>query len=59
MPSDAQANVEITLPDGAKRTLTAGATGFDLAQDISKSLAKKAVALKIGGKLVDLSTTLI
>ena len=58
MPSDAQANVEITLPDGAKRTLTAGATGFDLAQDISKSLAKKAVALKIGGKLVDLSTTL-
>jgi threonyl-tRNA synthetase len=58
MPSDAQANVEITLPDGAKRSLTAGATGLDLAKDISKSLAKKAVALKIGGKLVDLSTPL-
>ena len=58
MASDAQANVEIhvTLPDGAKRPLPAGATGADLAASIAKSLAKKAIALKLNGKVVDLST---
>ncbi|MEQ9122236.1 MAG: threonine--tRNA ligase, partial [Alphaproteobacteria bacterium] len=50
--------VEVTLPDGAKRALTAGATGVDLATDISKSLAKKAIALKLDGKVVDLATPL-
>jgi len=61
MPSQAQAKatVEVTLPDGAKRTLTAGATGLDLATDISKSLAKKAIALKLDGKVVDLATPLV
>lgn len=60
MPSEALASamIEVTLPDGAKRALTAGATGVDLATDISKSLAKKAIALKVDGKLVDLSTAL-
>ncbi len=60
MSSDAQANAEIhvTLPDGAKRLLTAGATGADLAASIAKSLAKKAIALKLDGKVVDLSTPL-
>jgi threonyl-tRNA synthetase len=58
MASDAQANAEIhvTLPDGAKRPLPAGATGADLAASIAKSLAKKAIALKLNGKVVDLST---
>ncbi len=60
MPSDALANatVEVTLPDGAKRTLTAGATGADLAGDISKSLQKQAIAIKLDGKVVDLATRL-
>jgi threonyl-tRNA synthetase len=60
MSSDAQANAEIhvTLPDGAKRLLTAGATGADLAASIAISLAKKAIALKLDGKVVDLSTPL-
>lgn len=58
MASDAQANAEIhvTLPDGAKRPLPAGATGADLAASIAKSMAKKAIALKLDGKVVDLST---
>ena len=58
MASDAQANAEIhvTLPDGAKRPLPTGATGADLAASIAKSLAKKAIALKLNGKVVDLST---
>ena len=58
MASDAQANTEIyvTLPDGAKRPLPAGATGADLAASIARSLAKKAIALKLNGKVVDLST---
>ena len=60
MPSEAQAKdmVEVSLPDGAKRTLPAGATGVDLATGISKSLAKKAIALKLDGELVDLSSEL-
>lgn len=58
MASDAQAKAEIhvTLPDGAKRPLPAGATGADLAAGIAKSLAKKAIALKLNGEVVDLST---
>ena len=52
MASDAQAYAEIhvTLPDGAQRSLLAGATGADLAAGIAKSLAKKAIALKLNGK---------
>ena len=46
----------MTLPDGAKRPLPTGATGADLAASIAKSLAKKAIALKLNGKVVDLST---
>jgi threonyl-tRNA synthetase len=60
MASDAQAYAEIhvTLPDGAQRSLLAGATGADLAASIAKSLAKKAIALKLNGKVVDLSTSI-
>lgn len=45
----------ITLPDGSVRELESGATGADLALSISKSLAKKAVAVTIDGVLSDLS----
>ena len=47
--------VAITLPDGAVRTYDAPATGATVAADISKSLAKKAFACKINGRLADLS----
>lgn len=48
-------NITVTLPDGAKRTYPAGTTGMDIAESISKSLAKAVVAAKINGQLSDLS----
>ncbi len=47
---------EITLrfPDGAERRYPQGITGNELAEGISKSLAKKAVAIARNGRLADL-----
>ena len=50
--------ITIQLPDGASRELEDGATGADLANSISKSLAKVAVATTIDGALSDLSEPL-
>ncbi|MBA3325599.1 MAG: TGS domain-containing protein, partial [Rhodobacteraceae bacterium] len=47
--------VALTLPDGAVRTYPAGVTGAEVAGDISKSLAKAALAVSIDGRLADLS----
>lgn len=44
----------ITLPDGAQRPYDGPVTGADIAADISKSLAKKALALKVNGEIRDL-----
>ncbi|SET72827.1 threonyl-tRNA synthetase [Oceanicella actignis] len=54
---DARASrmVTLTLPDGAARTYPAGVTAADVAKDISKSLAKAALAARVDGELVDLS----
>lgn len=48
---------EITLrfPDGAERRYPQGITGKELAEGISKSLAKKAVAISSNGALTDLA----
>ncbi|MEO1151847.1 MAG: threonine--tRNA ligase [Pseudomonadota bacterium] len=46
--------VAITLPDGAVRKFDGPVTGLALAEDISKSLAKKAIAVKVDGDLTDL-----
>lgn len=48
-------DITITLPDGATRTYPAGTTGLEIAENISKSLAKAVVAVKIDGVLSDLS----
>jgi len=48
-------HVTITLPDGAERSYPRGVTGAAVAEDISKSLAKAALACKIDGRLSDLS----
>ncbi|MGD1885843.1 MAG: threonine--tRNA ligase [Cohaesibacteraceae bacterium] len=48
----------ISMPDGSVRPLADGATGADLAADISKSLAKKAVAMTVNGELADLADPL-
>ncbi|MEM6615632.1 MAG: threonine--tRNA ligase [Pseudomonadota bacterium] len=47
--------ISLTFPDGNAREFEAGTTGADVAASISKSLAKKAVAVKLDGELVDLA----
>jgi len=46
--------VAITLPDGSVRQFDGAVTGTDIAESISKSLAKKAIAMRIDGVLSDL-----
>jgi len=48
-------SITLTFPDGAARSYDTGITGAQLAANISKSLAKKAVALLVDGDLTDLS----
>nr|CAD6415494.1 threonine--tRNA ligase [Rhizobium sp. Q54] len=48
-------SVSLTFPDGSVRAFDVGTTGRDVAESISKSLAKKAVAVAIDGVLRDLS----
>src|SRR4051812_12693613 len=48
----------ITLPDGSVKQLPDGSTVLDLAGSIGKRLAQAAVAGKVDGKVVDLSTKL-
>src|SRR6476469_1716726 len=48
----------ITLPDGSKTDLPDGSTLLDLASAIGKRLAQAAVAGRVAGKVVDLSTKL-
>ena len=50
--------ITLTLPDGAKRQFDEPLTGIAFAESISKSLAKKALALKINGDAVDLATVI-
>ena len=45
--------INITFPDGAVREYASGSTTLDIAQSISNSLAKKALAGKFNGKLID------
>ncbi len=51
-------DITITLPDGASRAYPSGTTGGEVAADISKSLSKKAFAVKVDGQLDDLSRPL-
>jgi len=50
--------LEVTLPDGAKRSYEDGTSPLDVAESISKSLAKKALAAKVNGELWDLKRPL-
>ena len=49
------ANVSIRLKDGSVREVHQDSTYKDLAKSISRSLAKKAVAAKVNGEVVDLT----
>ncbi|MGD0532730.1 MAG: TGS domain-containing protein, partial [Methyloceanibacter sp.] len=45
--------ISLTFPDGSKRDFKPGVTGRDVTEQISKSLAKKAVAVKLDDTLRD------
>ena len=46
--------MNLILPDGKNLTIEKGKTGFDVAQSISVSLAKKVLAYQLDGQLYDL-----
>ncbi|WP_420434106.1 threonine--tRNA ligase [Hyphobacterium sp.] len=50
--------INVTLPDGAVRELPEGASPMDLAEGISKSLAKKAIIARVDGQEWDLTRPL-
>ena len=52
------AEIRVTLPDGSQKALPAGATGADLAKAIGPGLAKAALAVRVDGKVQDLSRPL-
>lgn len=45
--------IQITFPDGAVREYAKGTTTYDIAHSISPGLAKKALAGKLNGNLID------
>ena len=47
--------IKIRFPDGAARDFPAGITGAEIAAAISKSLAKRAIAMTVDGDLTDLT----
>ncbi len=49
------AEIQITFPDGSVRTYPSGITGMEIAKDISTSLAKKALAIKVNDEVWDLT----
>jgi threonyl-tRNA synthetase len=53
--SDSAPEVVLTMPDGAKRPVKSGTTGLEVAKSISPSLAKRTVAMVLGGTLSDLA----
>ena len=51
-------DIALTMPDGSVRPFARGGTGADLAAAISRSLAKRAIAIRVGGALRDLTEPL-
>jgi threonyl-tRNA synthetase len=47
--------IRLTFPDNSSREFSPGITGREVAEGISKSLAKKAVAMALDGELADLA----
>lgn len=50
--------IDLTFPDGAVRAFETGTTGRAVAESLSKSLAKKAILIKLNGELLDLDRPL-
>jgi len=49
---------KIQLPDGSERQFEGAVSGFDIASDISKGLAREAVAVRVDGDLWDLTRSI-
>ena len=47
--------IQITFPDGSRRSFPAGATGMQIAESISAGLARNALAVKVDDTVMDLS----
>ena len=47
--------IEITLPDGSKKSVEAGSSPLDIAKSISPGLADAAIVAKVDGELSDLA----
>jgi len=47
--------ISVTFPDGASRQFEPGISGTEIAKNISPSLAKKALAMAVDGRLSDLA----
>ena len=50
--------IHLTFPDNSVRDFAPGITGREVAEGISKSLAKKAVAMALDGRLADLGDSI-
>lgn len=50
--------IRVTLPDGSIREYNAGIHGLDIAESISPSLAKRAVAIRVNGAQYDLTRSI-
>ncbi|MEO1397306.1 MAG: threonine--tRNA ligase [Pseudomonadota bacterium] len=48
-------SIDLEFPDGSIRSFEGGTTGLAIAEGISKSLSKKAVACTLNGDLIDLA----
>ena len=50
--------IAVELSDGSLKRYPTGITGFEIAKDLSMSLAKRSIACTVNGNLTDLSTKL-
>ena len=48
-------DIQLSLPDGSRKSMPAGITGQAIAEKIGSRLAKDALAIKLNGRLQDLN----
>ena len=50
--------ITLTMPDNSEKTVESGITGLEIAKSISEGLARKAIAIRLGEKILDLNRPL-
>lgn len=50
--------ITITLPDGSSRNYPKGSTGYEIAESISKGLARVALSITVNGEIIDLDRSI-